>query len=298
MMFQRWFAKTALSVMAASAFALVAVPESTHACGHRHGGCGGGGCHGGWGGGCHGGWGGCGGGCYGGGGHAYAGSYGGGYATYGSPYTTSPTYVQGDVERRSSFYAPNGSSTEFNGTESAYLTQPSQTGDFEIQAPANAEVWIDNTNMGTARTFVLPRDAANQGPVHYTLKVTWMDNGRPVTQSKEITVNRNQRQVIDLNTQTQTPANIDRTNATPKSDLNNNRSNAVPSSDLNNNRSNAAPKTENPNNNHGNATPKPDPKPEPKPEPKPDSKPDTKPAKPANPAGEPSVPGKSNNPKP
>jgi uncharacterized protein (TIGR03000 family) len=201
MMFQRWVSKTTLGLMAASAFALVALPEATQACCHKHShGCGGGGCYGGGYGGCHGGWGGCHGGgyggCYGGcGGSGYHAGYwggsGGGYATYSSPYNASPIYAQSvpanGVEIRSSLYGPN--------TADAIV---SSEGDFELKAPEGAQIWINDTSVGSNRRFTLPKEVSTQASVNYEVRANWMENGRQVTRSKQITVRPNQRQVIDL----------------------------------------------------------------------------------------------------
>lgn len=219
MMFRPLFAKTTFGLLAAAAVTLVALPESASACHRRgscHGGCYGGGCHGG----------GCNGGCWGGGGggHAFAGTYRNGYVYYGAPYNGGPAYVQGDVERRSSFYAPNGEQpngtlTESNGIQnSTYLPQINGRADFEVSAPAGAEIWIDNTNMGASRSFILPRQITPaDGSFNYTLKATWMENGRQVTKTKPITVRPNQKQVIDL--AAEQPVKSERGDLTPKSEF-------------------------------------------------------------------------------
>jgi uncharacterized protein (TIGR03000 family) len=181
--------------------------------------------HGGWGGGYHNaGWGGYRHGSWGGwrlgwglGSYPYYRSYWGGYyPTYGayySPYVYAPSYYTEPYYYNSepyNYYAepytyPDTPGSTYADNPLSYAAQPAQpmdnTGAVNVTLPdPNAQVWFNDqpTNQtGTLRQFATP--PLVPGHVYsYDVRATWMVNGQPVTQSREVRVTPGQTSTVDF----------------------------------------------------------------------------------------------------
>jgi uncharacterized protein (TIGR03000 family) len=74
----------------------------------------------------------------------------------------------------------------------------SNTARVDIQVPANADLFIEGQKMtqtGARRSFVSPALEAGHKYI-YTIKATWMEDGKPVTQQKQVTVQAGDRQSL------------------------------------------------------------------------------------------------------
>jgi len=191
-------------VLALGVLAMVAAPAEAR--GRR----GGHGCHGGCYGGCYGGgyggYGCCGGGCYGGGyGCCGGGSYGGGWGggmyhgsgspgsgsriDYYGPYMAYQGYQSMPSERRSYYYSPSSTN---NGASPATI---------QIRVPrADAQVWLDDyltRQTGEVRTFETPALSTNSDAT-YMVRIRWNDNGKPMTETRQIQVRGGKQAELDL----------------------------------------------------------------------------------------------------
>jgi uncharacterized protein (TIGR03000 family) len=161
----------------------------------QHGGGHGGGGHGGGGG--HSGGGHYGGGHYGGYGGHYGHSYYGGYGLGGlfSPYYGSSYYYGGaPYDYYDSSSTPYSSTPYFSSTPS-YAAEPAVAPtaslNIEVHVPTpDAQVWINgqaSSRTGTTRSFTVEQIYPDR-PYRYEVRATWMQDGRPVTQSRVVTV--------------------------------------------------------------------------------------------------------------
>jgi uncharacterized protein (TIGR03000 family) len=188
-----------LLALALAAFAWTASPTLAQ---RGRGGWGGGrGWGGGWGGGGwyggRGGYGGYGGYGWGGGYYPrYGWGYGGSYPSYGySGYYPgyaydygTPTYVYPDtptvITRQSGSYAPPTDNTAM----------------VHVRVPSNATVWFDGDRTqqsGTDRTFASP--PLKPGNTYsYEVRARWMDNGKPVEETRTVKVRANETSNVDF----------------------------------------------------------------------------------------------------
>lgn len=69
-----------------------------------------------------------------------------------------------------------------------------------VHVPANAKVWFDGSETngnGTVREFKSP--PLNPGSLyHYNVKVSWMENGSPVTQTRQVNVSAGNHVNVDF----------------------------------------------------------------------------------------------------
>jgi uncharacterized protein (TIGR03000 family) len=178
--------------LAIAAFAWTTAPVMA-----GHGGGGGG--HGGGGhGGGHGGGGGFSRGHYGYGGYGYGGygygyglggyGYGGYYPGYAYGYG-GPVYVYPDTPptvstRSSAYYAPSSNNTA----------------EIRLRVPSDATVWVDGDRTrqtGPSRDFVTP--TLKPGTTYsYQVKARWMEDGKPVEQTRKVKVRANETTNVDF----------------------------------------------------------------------------------------------------
>jgi uncharacterized protein (TIGR03000 family) len=139
---------------------------------------------------------------YGYGGYPY---YGYSYPYYGFPYFSDPYDA--------SFYTPDSSMVEPNaqnylapgtGTYSYYppaiANADSNIARVEVRVPPDAELWFDGTKMtqvGPLRTFTTPPLTPGR-TFTYEVRASWMANGVPVTQTRQITVEAGKRATVDF----------------------------------------------------------------------------------------------------
>jgi uncharacterized protein (TIGR03000 family) len=105
-----------------------------------------------------------------------------------SAYAPAPSVYQ-------SFYPPYPGSAESVQTASPVL--------IEVHVPsAEAEVWFDGvktTQTGTLRSFLSP-SLAPGGTFTYTVRARWTEDGRPVEQTRRISVQAGHQQTVDFRT--------------------------------------------------------------------------------------------------
>jgi uncharacterized protein (TIGR03000 family) len=209
------------AVLAASALLFAAGPAAAQRGGGGHGGGHGGGGHGG-GGSFHGG--GFHGGSFYGGGYHHGGYYpgfygfglglglglgyapyyygGGYYPYYGGSYSTYPDYYPGGVGGYAyletpvpyrSFYPPPATDVPTNAPAD-------NKAHIRLMVPAEAEVWIEGdktSQSGTMREFVSPPLAPDNNYT-YEIRAQWMENGKPVDQTRKVTVRAGALTVVDF----------------------------------------------------------------------------------------------------
>jgi uncharacterized protein (TIGR03000 family) len=176
--------------------------------GHWGGGHGG---HGGHWGGYYGGWGGWGWGGYGlgyglGWGGGYPGYYGGGYYGYAPAYSSydmyAPAYGYPGYD-----YGPAPASEFYGASESAYYDAASRrptvdnTVVIKIRLPdAEAKVWFEGTPTslrGTLREFESPQLTPGKDYT-YAIRAQWTQNGKTLTQNREIRLQAGDRLTVDF----------------------------------------------------------------------------------------------------
>jgi uncharacterized protein (TIGR03000 family) len=166
-----------------------------------------GGFRGGWGGG-YGGWGG-------GWGWGYPwygyGGWGGYYPYYDSNYYGSPYYGYSPYDSgyySSDYYAaqPYQDPNVAPGTGSYSFYPPpvaaadNNTAKIEVRVAPDAELWFDGTKTtqrGPMRSFTTPPLTPGK-TFNYEVKATWMVNGAPVTQTRQVTVEAGKRNTINF----------------------------------------------------------------------------------------------------
>ncbi len=197
---------TAACAVAALLFAALPVVAGHGGGGGGHGGGGGGhggGYHGGGFGGYGRGFGGYGGGF---GGYGYGGYGGYGYGGYG--YGGYPSYDYGSDD-----YSPNviypqpyttvAPSYDTSVSQAAYAepAAPDNRARVEVRVPdANAQVFFDGDQTrqtGMERDFVSPPLTPNK-TYTYNVEVKWMENGKPMDQTRNVTVTPNQTATVDF----------------------------------------------------------------------------------------------------
>jgi uncharacterized protein (TIGR03000 family) len=143
------------------------------------------------------------------GGYPYYGGYWGGsytpYASYYTPYyypeTWTPNYmypVTAVTPAAYQSYYPSDSvvpASNTGNTATVTLTVPSPT----------AEVWFGDhktSQTGTTRQFVTPPLTPGQ-TYTYDVRATWMDNGQPVTQTRQVRVEAGKTSMVSFTEQSQ-----------------------------------------------------------------------------------------------
>jgi uncharacterized protein (TIGR03000 family) len=173
-----------------------------------------------------GGWGGRGGwyggsGWYGGRGFSYGSPYYGGYyggwyrpyyGGYYSPYYSSTYAYPYTGYFYGSTYAPRMTTYDLSGTYAAapqtqtyqanYYAPPSNDRvTLRVRVPSpSARVWVDNTltdQQGTDRLYTSPTLQPGQ-QYHYTVRASWMENGREVTKEKVLNFSPGQQLTVDF----------------------------------------------------------------------------------------------------
>jgi uncharacterized protein (TIGR03000 family) len=141
--------------------------------------------------------------------------------SYGLPYGAAGAYPYAGTYRATSFAAGGAfaADSEAGGMSPlAALTPlsltaaaaPSPSASIEVLVPANAEVTVQGKKMtqgGTNRKFVSP--PLNPGEAYtYTVSATWKQDGKQVTQKRNLTVQAGDRQsVLFLGGPSRPPAN-------------------------------------------------------------------------------------------
>lgn len=161
-------------------------------CGGCYGGCSGccGGCCGGCYGGCCGGCWGCCGGCWGGGG--WGGGGRGGYGGHGG-------YAYGGLDAGAPVLAGTQGAYEY---QSAYpaMAQGNNEATIIVRLPAEARLTIDGsptTSTSAERTFVTP-PLTPEKVYHYTLRAEMQRDGKPVTETRDVTVRAGRETRVNL----------------------------------------------------------------------------------------------------
>ena len=123
------------------------------------------------------------GGNYGWGGNGWGG-YGPGYG-YGNDLAGGPMGPYGDMGRRSFYYSPGN---------------PDAVATININVPVDARVWFDDyltRQSGEQRVFETPPLLPNR-TFTYTLRVRWMDKGKPMEETRTVEVRAGQRAQVDF----------------------------------------------------------------------------------------------------
>ena len=97
---------------------------------------------------------------------------------------------------------PAGSAVADPGTDGA-----DGTAHVSVQVPADADLWIQGVKTaqtGAAREFVSPPLAAGKRCV-YQVRARWTAGGRPVDQTREVSVRANARTMVDFTRPTRGP---------------------------------------------------------------------------------------------
>jgi uncharacterized protein (TIGR03000 family) len=117
--------------------------------------------------------------------------YGGGYYRpyYGTPYYY-PDYVETPIVVSPVRYASYYPSDAINGN----------TATVQVTVPADAEVWFGNhktSQTGTLRQFESPPLTPGQ-TYTYDVTASWMSNGQPVTQTRQVQVQGGKRSLLNF----------------------------------------------------------------------------------------------------
>jgi uncharacterized protein (TIGR03000 family) len=127
---------------------------------------------------------------------------------YGTTYTTLPSYYGSSYSN----YAPSYAYVPSSGisspqTSTSFYYSPSQEQSalmdkaaVEVHVPADAELWIDGqptTQRGETRTFETPQFAVGRG-FSYELRARWMEDGKPVDETRRVELQPGERQVLDF----------------------------------------------------------------------------------------------------
>jgi uncharacterized protein (TIGR03000 family) len=118
--------------------------------------------------------------------------YPGDYGYYGPDYYTPQPYYQDAPLAPGvgsySFYPPPVAAADNN------------TAIIEVRVPPETELWFDGmktTQQGSMRYFTTPPLVPGK-TFTYELKASWMVNGAPVTQTRQVTVEAGKRAVVDF----------------------------------------------------------------------------------------------------
>jgi uncharacterized protein (TIGR03000 family) len=114
--------------------------------------------------------------------------YGYGYP-YGYGNANVYTYTSPSVESYSSYY-PSQSEARPNDN----------TAQLKIVVPVDAELWfngVKTAQAGTERHFISPALAPGKNYT-YAIEARWMENGKPVEQTRSVHVHANDREVVDF----------------------------------------------------------------------------------------------------
>jgi len=125
--------------------------------------------------------------------------WGGGWygPTYG--YYSGYAYPQGYVVPDAYIQAPGSVTQSFYPTNAAPSTTPIDTAQVRVKCPPNAQIWFDGTTttqLGGDRLFYSPRLQPGK-EYEYNVKASWNENGKPVEQTRTITVAAGR--TVDLN---------------------------------------------------------------------------------------------------
>jgi uncharacterized protein (TIGR03000 family) len=135
--------------------------------------------------------------------------YGPSYSSYSySPsYYTTPMYSYVTPSSSNSYVRPT-TSTSFYYSPSIGDAAPTMTdrAQVEVRLPADAELWIDgvpSAQRGEKRTFETPTLELGR-TFTYELRARWMDNGKPVEQTRQVNLFAGARPMIDFRNNTDT----------------------------------------------------------------------------------------------
>jgi uncharacterized protein (TIGR03000 family) len=152
-------------------------------------------------------------------GYGYGGGYGnfyrpwgGGYG-YNYPFYGRYNYPYGYGYNYGNYYVPNTyyytQPYTYTSPATAYypaqttVAAPANTATINVTVPENAEVWVDGlrtTQTGSNRVFQTP--PLTPGVQYsYELRATWMANGSPVTQTRNVSVQANQSTAVNMMTE-------------------------------------------------------------------------------------------------
>jgi uncharacterized protein (TIGR03000 family) len=129
-----------------------------------------------------------------------AGGYGFGYPYYSPSYYGSDYY--GSNYGSGYYTQPQIASYYTPGAQPA-LTNPTQglaAAEIEVHIPADAELWLDGNptkQRGESRAFVSPLLQPGRNFV-YEMRARWMQDGKPVEETRQIEVWAGARPVIDF----------------------------------------------------------------------------------------------------
>jgi uncharacterized protein (TIGR03000 family) len=130
----------------------------------------------------------------------YYGGRGWGGGWYGPTYGYSGyAYPQGYVVPDAYVQAPGSVTQSFYPTNAAPSTTPIDTAQIRVKCPPNAQIWFDGTTttqLGGDRLFYSPRLQPGK-EYEYNVKASWNENGKPVEQTRTITVAAGR--TVDLN---------------------------------------------------------------------------------------------------
>jgi uncharacterized protein (TIGR03000 family) len=125
----------------------------------------------------------------------------GGYPNYVSPdwlYSEPYHYSEPNVY----YYYPPTQVNLYPGYQSNYSTAtvPVNAATIQVMVPPNAEVWIDgkiHSQVGAVRSFAT--DALLPGKTsRHEVRVSWMVDGQPVTQTREIQVQAGNQRIVNF----------------------------------------------------------------------------------------------------
>jgi uncharacterized protein (TIGR03000 family) len=134
--------------------------------------------------------------------YGYGGYYGGYAPYYGSGYYYDPSYYSSTTPYYDSTAAiPSTNYQSYYPAGTAATGTDPNSGMVEVRLPsADAQVWFNGnkTNQtGTVRRYSTPPLTAGQSHT-YEVRATWMANGQPVTQTREINVQPGQPTVVNF----------------------------------------------------------------------------------------------------
>jgi len=152
---------------------------------------------------------------------SYGSPYYGGYSYYspGSYYYSSPSYAYGDTYYSTPSYAYSSPSYMYSSPsyssggvvysddssmirQTSYSAPAANTINLRVLVPdASARVWIENELMsiqGSERLFYSPPVDTGKS-YNYTVKASWMENGKEVTREKTLDVKAGQEFIVNFN---------------------------------------------------------------------------------------------------
>jgi uncharacterized protein (TIGR03000 family) len=134
--------------------------------------------------------------------YGYSGGYYGGYQGWGGGgygYYSGYAYPQGYVAPDAYVQGPGSLTQSFYPTNAALSTTPIDIAHVRVKCPPNAQIWFDGTTttqLGGDRLFYSPRLQSGT-QYEYNVKASWNENGKPVEQTRTITVAAGR--TVDLN---------------------------------------------------------------------------------------------------